>query len=143
MTISPVMLARSPTLPWMVGVDSPAMPFSSTKPRMGPSAPPTLTSPSVWRANSGGTKTDNGTYGAFKATAGFASVSGKNSISYASSYKEIPSGATVSIGTWVSDTNKVFGSGGLATTKSYLVTITITDGLGVAKSWSGATSMGA
>ncbi|MFZ2273196.1 hypothetical protein [Corynebacterium variabile] len=100
-------------------------------------APPTLTSPSVWRANSGGTKTDNGTYGAFKALAGFASVSGKNSISYASSYKEIPSGSAVNIGTWVSNTNKVFGSGGLATTKSYLVTITITDGLGVAKSWSG------
>ena len=100
-------------------------------------APPTLTSPSVWRANSGGTKTDNGTYGAFKALAGFASVSGKNSISYASSYKEIPSGSTVNIGTWVSNTGKVFGSGGLATTKSYLVTITITDGLGVAKSWAG------
>ena len=100
-------------------------------------APPTLTSPSAWRANSGGTRADNGLYGAFKALAGFASVSGKNSISYASSYKEIPSGATVNIGTWVSNTNKVFGSGGLATTKSYLVTITITDQLGVAKSWSG------
>ena len=37
MTISPVMEARRLSLPPILGVDSPAMPFSSTKPRTAPS----------------------------------------------------------------------------------------------------------
>ena len=32
--VATVMLARKPTLPWMAGALNPAMPFSSTKPRM-------------------------------------------------------------------------------------------------------------
>ncbi|CPL20567.1 Uncharacterised protein [Bordetella pertussis] len=41
-TISPVMEARRPTLPWMAGADRPFMPFSRMKPRILPSkSPPT------------------------------------------------------------------------------------------------------
>ena len=43
-TTSPVMEARKPILPWMAGALKPAMPFSSTKPRMGPTAPASVTS---------------------------------------------------------------------------------------------------
>ena len=35
-TISPVMDARSPTLPWIAGALRPFQPFSSTKPRIWP-----------------------------------------------------------------------------------------------------------
>ncbi len=38
------MEARRPTLPWMAGALKPFMPFSSTKPRIGPTAPPSDTS---------------------------------------------------------------------------------------------------
>jgi hypothetical protein len=38
------MLARRPTLPWMAGAERPFMPFSSTKPRIGPTVPLSLTS---------------------------------------------------------------------------------------------------
>jgi hypothetical protein len=37
-TISPVMEARRPTLPWILGADRPFQPFSSTKPRIAPSS---------------------------------------------------------------------------------------------------------
>ena len=38
MTISPVIEARSPTLPSIFGVDRPLAPLSSTKPRIAPSS---------------------------------------------------------------------------------------------------------
>jgi hypothetical protein len=38
MTISPVIEARSPTLPWMAGAVSPLNCFSSTKPLIAPSS---------------------------------------------------------------------------------------------------------
>jgi hypothetical protein len=34
MTISPVIEARRPTLPWIAGADRPFQPLSSTKPRI-------------------------------------------------------------------------------------------------------------
>ncbi|MDT4851320.1 hypothetical protein FQZ97_854980 [compost metagenome] len=37
-TISPVMEARRPTLPWMAGADRPSQPFSRTKPRISPAS---------------------------------------------------------------------------------------------------------
>jgi hypothetical protein len=38
MTISPVIEARRPTLPWMAGAERPFQPFSRMKPRMMPSS---------------------------------------------------------------------------------------------------------
>ncbi len=38
MTISPVIEARKPILPWITGADRPFMPFSRTKPLMSPAS---------------------------------------------------------------------------------------------------------
>ena len=43
-TISPVIEARRPTLPWMAGADRPFMPLSRMKPRIWPTLPASDTS---------------------------------------------------------------------------------------------------
>lgn len=102
-------------------------------------ASPTLTISKVYRADSGGTASDDGTYLALEASYSVYSGGGNAIDSWRAECNEVPSTTPVSGGTDLSGTVKFVIAANLSTESSYSVTLTLTDTNGGADGLSSGT----
>lgn len=92
-------------------------------------APPKFSSPTVYRADSSGTKTSSGAYVYAKTSFSYSSVNGKNSATCTVAYRK--NGATSYSGTTslTSGTGVTIGGGAISSGSSYVVRFSLTDGI--------------